>query len=87
MGFAALTPSYALLAMTSVARYRGEQGLALEQRSPITATPWISSIIPGGADQLLARRVQVAIEGLRGMDVRCGPMHNDRLHGLAVTKS
>jgi hypothetical protein len=26
--------------------------------------------------------------GLRGMDVRRGPMHNDRgLHGLAVTRS
>jgi len=30
----------------------------------------------------------MAIKGLRGMDVRRGPMHNDRgLHGLAVTRS
>ena len=40
------------------------------------------------ADRLLARCVQVATKGLRGMDVRRGPMHNDRgLHGLAVTRS
>ena len=30
-------------------RYCGEQRFVLEQRSPITATPWISSIIPGPA--------------------------------------
>jgi hypothetical protein len=30
----------------------------------------------------------IAIRGLRGMDVRRGPVHNDRsLHGLAVTRS
>jgi len=40
------------------------------------------------ATAILAERVQVAIKGLRGMDVRCGPMHNDRgFHGLAVTRS
>jgi NAD(P)-dependent dehydrogenase (short-subunit alcohol dehydrogenase family) len=40
------------------------------------------------ATAILAERVQVAIKGLRGMDVRCGPMHNDGgLHGLAVTRS
>jgi hypothetical protein len=37
---------------------------------------------------LLARRVQVAIIGLRRMDVRPGPMHNQRgIHGLAATRS
>jgi hypothetical protein len=30
----------------------------------------------------------VGIKGLYGMDVRRGPMHNERgLHGLAVTRS
>ena len=32
-----------------VAGYCGEHRFALEQRSPITATPWISSIMPGAA--------------------------------------
>ena len=33
-------------------------------------------------------QVKVSIKGLRRMDVRRGPMHNDRdLHGLAVTRS
>ena len=37
---------------------------------------------------ILAERVKVSIKGLRRMDVRRGPMHNDRdLHGLAVTRS
>jgi len=46
---------------------------------------WIARDPPCCADRLLARCAQVAIKGLRGMDVRCGPMHNDRgFHGLAV---
>ena len=37
---------------------------------------------------ILAERLKVSIKGLRRMDVRRGPMHNDRdLHGLAVTRS
>ena len=33
-------------------------------------------------------QVKVSIKGLRRMDVRRGPMHNDRdLHGPAVTRS
>ena len=37
---------------------------------------------------ILAERVKVSSKGLRRMDVRRGPMHNDRdLHGLAVTRS
>ena len=43
---------------------------------------WIARDPPSCADRLLARCVQVAIKGLRGMDVRCSPMHNDRgFHG------
>ena len=40
-----------------------------------------------GFRQRMARRVQMAIEGLGGMDAPCGPTHNDRDQGLAVTKS
>ena len=37
---------------------------------------------------LLAERVKVSIKGLRRMDVRRGPMHNDRdLYGPAVRRS
>ena len=33
----------------TIVYYCGEQRFALEQRSPITATPWISSVMPGAA--------------------------------------
>ena len=49
---------------------------------------WIARDPRWCAGRFLARCVQVAIKGLRGMDVRRGPMQNDRgLHGLAVTRS
>jgi len=48
------------------------------------ATPFSTVGVTTG----VARCVQAAIKGLRGMDVRRGPMHNHRgVHGLAVTRS
>ena len=40
---------------------------------------WIARDPRCCADRPLARCVQVAIKGLGGMDVRRGPMHNDRV--------
>ena len=53
-----------------------------EHRSLATLTQHAEGYLDSRAAQLRSQGIDVE------MDVRCGPMHNDRaLHGLAVTRS
>jgi hypothetical protein len=74
---------YPLISSSSVkVRFQMEKGCVEVTHRILAAGISITDDIGSAQD------VQMAIKGLRGMDVRRGPMHNDRgLHGLAVTRS